>query len=94
MERKEVYISSKRQPRRSYSSEDFASFRHLEGSQIDLIVGDWRTRPPKRTYFLKDYPGTILIKMEYDAGSYKELVPKAALLCGDVKIREIKEVFK
>ena len=94
MERKEVYISSKRQPRQSFSVNDFASFRHLEGSYVELIAGDWRTRPPRRKVFLKDYPETILIEMQFDFGSYKELVPKTALLVGDVKIKEIKEVWK
>lgn len=94
MERKEVYISSKRQPHQRHSTDDFLSFRHLEGKEIDLVIGNWRTRMPRRTVFLKDYPETILIEMYFDYGSYKELIQKAALAVGDIKIKEIREVFK
>ena len=93
MERKDVYVVNKK-ARQLRSADEFASFRHLEGTAVTMLIGNWRTRAPRRTIFLKDYPKTILIKMEFDFGSYKEMITKAALAVGDVKIQEIKEVWK
>lgn len=41
---------------------------------------------PERIVMLADYPKTILIRKDYKFGSYRRMVTKAAMYCGDVHL--------
>lgn len=70
----------------------FKDLSHLEGREVEILVDIRKDMeegffPPERVEIIRDYPKTLLIRKEYTHGSYQRMVMKAAMYCGDIRIR-------
>lgn len=84
---------------RPYMTTNFKNLSNLIGREIKIVKG-WKTfeHEPEHVKIIKDYPLTILIeltfiKSEYAAymppRKYKKMLPKAALACGDILLKDL-----
>lgn len=70
----------------------FKDLSHLEGREAEILTDIRKDMEegffqPKRVEIIKDYPKTLLIRKYYTHGSYQRMVLKAAMYCGDIRIR-------